>query len=243
MSSPNASWRHAGWFRRQARRCHWLGDNCPYIWYTLEVDLGRPASVTMPAGTEAVLRVLAGIEAPLGVREISRLAGVSANRASQVLSELAAHGLVLVDEHGVGRLCRLNRAHLAAEPLLALIGLRGRLFEFLRAEVESWPRRPLHVSLFGSAARGDGSTDSDLDLLVVRAEPRSDADAERWEQQLFVSRERIFGATGNLASWMVTSPAGLRRGVEAREPILGEWRRDGIHLAGRRLDALLRDAA
>lgn len=197
----------------------------------------------MPAGTEAVLRVLAGRDAPLGVRAVARLAGVSANRASQVLADLAEHGLVLVEEHGAGRLCRLNRAHLAAEPLLTLVGLRGRLLEFLRSEVGSWPRRPLHVSLFGSAARGDGATGSDLDLLVIRTEPRNDAEAERWDQQLFDSGERIFAATGNRAAWLVTSPADLRRAVDAREPIVAEWRRDAIHLAGRRLDALLREAA
>jgi DNA-binding transcriptional ArsR family regulator len=207
------------------------------------MDLGRPASVVIPAGTEAVMRVLAGSDAPLGVREVSRLAGVSANRASQVLAELAEHGLVLVDERGAGRLCRLNRTHLAAEPLLALIGLRGRLFELLRTEVESWPRRSLHVSLFGSAARGDGGTGSDLDLLVVRAEPRNNAEAERWDGQLYDSGERIFAATGNRPAWLVTSPAGLRRAVQAAEPIVADWRRDAIHLAGRRLEALLREAA
>lgn len=197
----------------------------------------------MPAGTEAVLRVLAGSDTPLGVREIARLARVSANRASQVLSELGEHGLVLVDERGAGRLCRLNRAHLAADPLLALVGLRARLIAFLRAEVESWPRRALHVSLFGSGARGDGTTGSDLDLLVVRNEPRNDPGAERWEQQLFDSGERIFSATGNRAAWFVTSPADLRRAVQTGEPIVGEWRRDVVHLSGGRLEALLREAA
>ncbi|MGH9011798.1 MAG: nucleotidyltransferase domain-containing protein [Acidimicrobiia bacterium] len=190
-----------------------------------------------------MLRVLGGSVTPLGVREVARLAGVSANRASQVLAELADHGLVLVDEHGAGRLCRLNRAHLAADPLLALVGLRGRLLEFLRSEPEAWPRRPVHMSLFGSAARGEGTTVSDLDLLVVRPDPRNDAEAERWEQQLFDSGERIFAATGNRAAWFVASPTDLRRAVEAGEPIVGEWRRDAVHLDGRRLEVLLREAA
>lgn len=207
------------------------------------MDIGRPASVLVPAGTEAVLRVLAGSDAALGVREVARLAGVSANRASQVLSELAEHGLVLVDAHGAGRLCRLNRAHLAADPLLALVGLRARLIEFLRFEIGSWSRRALHVSLFGSAARGDGTTQSDLDLLVIRSESGNDEDDDSWDGQLFESGERIFGATGNRAAWFITTPAELRRAVEAHERIIGEWRRDTIHLAGRRLDALLRKAA
>jgi hypothetical protein len=195
----------------------------------------------LPAGTEAVVRALAGTDAALGVREVARVAGVSANRASQVLAHLVDHGLVLVDEHGAGRLCRLNRAHLAAEALLCLVDLRGRMFEFLRHEVQSWRHRALHVSLFGSAARGDGDTRSDFDLLVVR--PDDSGDDETWDGQLFDSGERIFAASGNQAAWFVTTPSDLRRAVEAGEPIIGEWRRDAVHLAGRRLEALLREAA
>ncbi|MDQ1516827.1 MAG: hypothetical protein QOE80_2657 [Actinomycetota bacterium] len=207
------------------------------------MDMGRPAGVIMPPGTEAVLRALIGTDAPLGVREVARVAGVSANRASQVLSDLTRQGLVLVEEHGSGRLCRLNRAHLAAAPLMALVGLRGRMIEFLRQDVQTWRPGAVHASLFGSAARGDGTTASDLDLLVLRPDPRNDDDDEAWEEQLFESGERILAAAGNRAAWFVTTPVDLRRAVQAGEPIIGEWRRDGIHLAGRRLEAVLRAAA
>lgn len=207
------------------------------------MDVGRPAGALLPAGTESVVRVLAGTDTALGVREVARLAGVSPNRASQVLSDLAAHGLVLVEERGASRLSRLNRAHLAADPLLALVGLRARLIGFLKSEFASWSPRAVHVSLFGSAARGDGDTRSDLDLLVVRQDAHEAHDHEAWENQLFESGERIFAATGNRAAWFVTTPADLRRAVEVGEPIIGEWRRDAIHLSDRRLEALLRDAA
>ena len=204
------------------------------------MDVGRPAAVVLPPGTEAVFRVLAGTDAALGVREVARVAGVSANRASQVLSQLADHGLVLVEEHGAGRLCRLNRAHLATDALVSLVELRSRMIGFLRQEVGLWTPPAVHASLFGSAARGDGDTSSDLDLLVVRADNRPDDEA--WETQLYDSGERILAATGNRATWFLTSPADLRRAVQAGEPIIGEWRRDGVHLAGRRLEPLLREA-
>ena len=207
------------------------------------MDLGRPAAIALPAGTESVLRVLAGTDQSLGVREVARLAGVSPNRASQVLADLADHGLVVVKDRGAGRLCRLNREHLAAEPLLALVGLRARLLDMLRSEVVAWPQRPVHVSLFGSAARGDGTTASDLDLLVVRANRASDDLDDEWDQQLYDSGERILAATGNRAAWLVITITDLERAVKIGEPIVDEWRRDGIHLAGRRLATLLRDAA
>ena len=90
---------------------------------------------------------------------------------------------------------------------------------------------------------GDGHTRSDLDLLVVRPDATRRHDDEAWEEQLFEGGERIRAATGNRAAWFVTTPADLRRAVEAGEPIVGEWRRDAVHLTGRRLEALLREAA
>jgi hypothetical protein len=188
------------------------------------MDVARPAAIILPAGTEAVIRVLAGTDGSLGVREVARLAGVSANRASQVLTDLAEHGVALVEERGAGRLCRLNRSHLAVDPLLALVGLRGRLVEFLKSEVTTWSRRADHVSLFGSAARGDGTTASDLDLLVVRPDARGNADDERWDTQLFTSGERIFAATGNHAAWLGSSPprATMRPGWSSGHRTCGE---------------------
>jgi predicted nucleotidyltransferase len=207
------------------------------------MDLSRPGGVALPPGTEAVLRALAGTDSGLAVREVARIAGVSPNRASQVLSELADHGVVLTRRQGSGLLCRLNRAHLATDPLLALAGLRTRLLDFLRQEVAAWERRPVHVSLFGSAARGDGATGSDLDLLVVRPSGSRADDDEGWDTQLFDSGERIVAATGNEASWFVVTPDDLERAVRGNEPVVNEWRRDGIHLAGQRLATLLRRIA
>lgn len=207
------------------------------------MDLARPAAVVLSAGTEAVLRTLAGTDTPLGVREVARVAGVSPNRASQVLSELAEHGVVLTQLRGSGRFCRLNRSHLATEALVALVELRPRLVEFLRMELSSWEERPLHASLFGSAARGAGGTTSDLDILVVRPPGGASATDDVWEEQLFGSGERILAASGNRASWFVTTTEDIERAVRGNEPIVAEWRRDGIHLAGQRLATLLRRIA
>ena len=205
------------------------------------MDMARPGAVILPAGTEAVLRALAGTDSPMGVRHVARVAGVSPNRAGQVLSHLAEHGLVLVQEHGAGRLCRLNRSHLAADAVVALVDLRGRLVTFLRDELASWVRQPRHASLFGSAARGDGDTRSDLDILVVR--DVSPADEEAWEAQLYDSGERIFAATGNRPAWFAISTSDLERAVTAAEPIVSEWQRDNVPLAGQRLGTLLRRIA
>ena len=56
----------------------------------------------------------------------------------------------------------------------------------------------MHASLFGSAARGDGNTNSDLDLLLVR--PKGEPE-EDWEEQKYTSGVRLRAKIGNHVSW------------------------------------------
>jgi DNA-binding transcriptional ArsR family regulator len=206
------------------------------------VDVSEPASVVLPPGTAAVLRALAGTDAAFTVRRVARVAGVSHNRAHQVILRLAEHGLVLTEEQGPSKLCRLNREHLAAAAVIELVQLRARMVELLRDELAGWAVAPEHASLFGSAARGDGDTSSDLDILVVRPS-RIREDDPAWAGQLVTSGQRIHAATGNHVAWFNVSRADLRRAVRAGELIVDEWRRDALRLVGNDLPALLRRAS
>jgi len=196
------------------------------------VDVSEPAAVVLPPGTDAAFTV----------RQVARVAGVSHNRAHQVVLRLAEHGLVLTEEQGPSKLCRLNREHLAAAAVVALVQLRAGMIEFLRQEIAGWAVAPEHASLFGSAARGDGDTSSDLDLLVIRPTGRREDDPA-WGEQLVTSGQRIHAATGNHVAWFNISRADLRRATRAGEPIVDEWRRDTLRLVGTDLRALLRRAS
>lgn len=89
----------------------------------------------------------------------------------------------------------------------------------------------MHVSVFGSAARGDGDTDSDLDLLIVRHEDVAEEDPE-WREQLHRLAEQIGRWSGNHASLHETSPKGLKAILRRREPIVASLRDRFIALAG-----------
>jgi predicted nucleotidyltransferase len=205
------------------------------------MDLGEPATVVMPSGTAAVIRALAGTERAMTMRQLARVAGVSHQRAGQVIARLAAHGLVLTEAQGPSLLCRLNRDHLAAPAVAALAQLRATLLKTLVDEIGSWERAPVHASLFGSAARGDGGLTSDLDVLLVR--PDDHDVAPRWADQLSTSGERLRQVTGNAVSWFDLDIADLTRAVQSQEPIVQEWQRDAVRLAGTDLTRLLRQAS
>jgi hypothetical protein len=98
----------------------------------------------------------------------------------------------------------------------------------------------VHASLFGSAARGDGGLTSDLDILLIHPDDHEDP---RWAHQLSTSGERLRRSTGNSVSWFDLGMADLTRSVRTEEPIVHEWRRDAVRLAGTDLARLLRQAS
>jgi predicted nucleotidyltransferase len=148
-----------------------------------------------------------------------------------VLHRLVDHGLVSAHEAGAATLYALNREHVAASVIEGLLRLRADLIERIRREVHEWATRPVHVSIFGSAARGDGSIASDVDLLIVRPEQVADDDAQ-WREQLHRLAEHIQLWSGNHASLHELAPHDLRAMLRRRGPIIASLREQSVAVAG-----------
>jgi predicted nucleotidyltransferase len=143
-------------------------------------------------------------------------------------------------EAGRAYLHTLNRDHIAAPAVELLAGLRTELLRRLRDTLGAWQPAPVHASMFGSAARGDGDTSSDIDLLVVRPAEVDEEDAA-WRAQLEALGESVHAWSGNRAGIVELGEGelvGLRRNPPA---ILGDLRTDGIDLAGLPVRALFKE--
>ena len=207
------------------------------------MDLRDPARVVTSPSISAVLRVL--VEAPhaqLSMREIAAIAGISHSAAQTVLHRLIEHGVVLTTTAGRATLCRYNHEHLAAEALAALVTLRAKLVERLAAEISAWPEPAVHASLYGSGARVDGGSRSDLDILLVRPTQLA-AGEEAWDRQLSDTSARMRLRSGNPVSYVEMTRPELVAADLAGERIVARWRADAVHLAGEPLDRLLRASA
>ena len=203
------------------------------------MDVGRPYTALVPTLDGAVVTVLAGTTRRLTGREVARLTGRSAHKGVlDALSRLTEQGLVEREEAGRALLYALNRDHLAAPAVEVLANLRVELQHRIRAALDGWATPPLHASMFGSAARGDGDAASDIDLFVVRRDDVSVED-EEWRAQLDDLTTNIRRWTGNRGVVSEVDASELATLRDAGRPIVDELRNDAITLLGPTLDTML----
>ena len=198
------------------------------------MDLSDPSQVVLPYVSGAVLRVLARADEPMSGRAVAAMTGERAGyrRVSQVLAELVEAGVVLRKSHPPAYLYRLNREHVVAEPLLMLADLRGRLLANITNAVEGWTQAPEALWMFGSAARGEGTTDSDIDLLVIRSST-IDADSPTWRGQLDDLAERVSAWSGNDCQILEYESGELATLIAADDLLIESLRRDALVVTGR----------
>ncbi len=205
------------------------------------MDISQPYTAVIPSLEGEALIVLARTTRPLTGTEVATIS----QRGSRPGIQLALHRLAeqgIVDVADAGRRAQvytLNRDHVAAPAVEILANLRSELQLRIRTAIESWPIQPVHASIFGSAARGDGDTASDIDLFVVRPN-QTDENDSGWRNQLDSLAERIYRWSGNRAGISEVSQRELTRLRREQPPITTELRSDAVTIVGRRPAELLK---
>jgi len=224
------------------------------------MDLADPTRAVTPTLDGPVLAVLAQSGHPLTAGEVAaRAARGSEIGVRRALARLVEQGIVRATEMGRNRVHELNREHVGAPAAELLAGLRLELWKRLRAELAGWSPDPLHASVFGSAARGDGGPHSDIDLLLVRrpvpgeqgprqspgfagmvtgllaalaAECMTDQEAGDWRRQVDRLYGLVHGWTGN--ALQVVELSVLQWVDRAGHRFLEEVDRDAVVVGGQR---------
>jgi predicted transcriptional regulator len=196
------------------------------------VELSRPLSTVTPTLDGDVLTVLARNDVAFTTGQLHRvLAQNSEEGIRKVLRRLVGQGVVESDRVGNAFTYRLNRDHLAAEHIIGLAHLHATLLKRIEDRLESWTPAPVYAAVFGSAARGSMSVDSDLDLLLVRPEDADDDDL--WETQVNDLMADVTRWTGNDAQPLEFAAAEIAaRGRD--EPVLRAVLDEGLTVAGTR---------
>ena len=203
------------------------------------MDLRSPISTVVPSLDGPVLQVLARSDCGLSGRQIHKLAGTgSVAGVRLVLQRLATTGLVHVDDVGNSLLYHLNRNHLVAPAVEFLADLRSTLTSRLADEISAWRIPPVHASLYGAIARGDGDLESDVDLLLIRPDQVDTGDV-LWEDQAARLMQSVVDLTGNPAHVFELSRTELTDHLTKEDPILNDWLQPSLPLYGVPVPSLL----
>lgn len=193
------------------------------------MQFSNPLAVVTPTLDGPVLAALAAADGPFTTGQLTRvLSEGSEEGIRKVLRRLTAQGIVSADRVGPAFAYRLNRAHLAAEPIMALAGLRATFLARLERLLTGWDQPAAYAAVFGSAGRGTMRTDSDIDLLLVR----SDGPDNTWDTQLEHLVSTVSAWTGNDLRPLVYTLTELE--AARGEPVLLDILDSGITVAGER---------
>jgi predicted nucleotidyltransferase len=193
------------------------------------MELGRPLSTITPTLDGDVLAVLARHDVTFTTGQLHRLlAQYSQEGIRKVLQRLTRQGIVHSARVGNAYGYRFNRDHLAAEHIIKLADIMSTFLTRLTEELKAWEVPPAYAAVFGSAARGSMTADSDLDLLLVRPD---DAPEDVWAAQVDQLVEDVTRWTGNdTRTLLFTESELLTTGRE--DPVLQDVLNLGLTVAG-----------
>lgn len=190
------------------------------------MDVGRPYADIVPGPRGMVLATLVQLEVPVTVRALARHAAISPQGALRIVNQLSAAGVVTTQRAGRALLVALNRGHLTAGPLTALFSLRASLVEQLAVELAGWPSLA-GAWLFGSAARGDGGPESDVDLLLVA---NGSLDGDDWAGATARLSDQVRAWTGNAVQLVEHTRRSFAQLLRRDNPLVAAVRAEGIPL-------------
>ncbi len=201
------------------------------------MDFVRPVQAVIPGAHGRILAVLAETSTELNLRTIARLSGVSLAHASRVLPTLVELGIVDRREAPPSALFRFVPDNVAARAVTALARARQTVLEELGRTAAEVNPQPTSVIVFGSFARSEADSASDLDVVVVRAKDVDESD-DAWRTAVDHWSDRARRLTGNSVELVEVSEFEIGPSLRSRKPLWLDVQRDGLVIFGAAVEEL-----
>lgn len=201
------------------------------------MQMDRPFLVVTPTLDGDVLAAIAVADSGFTAPDVHRLLGHHSEAGvRKALRRLTTQGIVYSERVGGADVYRFNQNHLAAGPVRELAQLFTTFLDRLGAAIDGWVVQPELVTLFGSAAKRQMQSDSDIDVFIIGTDGVSDDPI--WREQIGKLEHAATSWTGNDTRVLEYSVSDVHRGPD---PVLDQIRAESIHISGDR--NLLRSAS
>jgi len=184
------------------------------------------------------LRYLVNYKQEMSIRELSREIGLVPANLSVILKELEAERVLRSKKFGKTIVFSLNQDnYLTSEIIVPLFKKERLIREELGKIIVKNIKFPYEsIILFGSVARGDSKTYSDVDLaIIIRDSGRSD-DIEDQILNINPTVSRLFG---NSISPVVMKKAEFSKKFNRGDKLIRNIAKEGIVIAGKLISELI----
>lgn len=190
------------------------------------VQLQNPLRSICPALEADILLALADAK-PRTPGALVREGGVDASISGvrRCLERLEEGGLVDAARHGNRIEYQLNGRHMLAHLVVEASQAMDRFIRFVAGQISRWSDRPLQVTLFGSAARCEMHSDSDIDVLFIVP----DGASEQMYEAISNLAVEAYRLTGNDVRPLVYEVSEVQHATVFESIV-----RDGLHIYGDR---------
>jgi len=201
------------------------------------MDFIEPVQAVIPGTQGRVLAVLAQTTAELNLRTVARLASVSPAQASRVLPGLVALGLVERREVPPSSLFLLNPQNVAAQAVIELARSRDTTIDRMSAAATELLTPPTSVVIFGSFARGEADSESDIDAVIVRPDEIDD-DNDEWSAGVERWRTSVQAISGNRVEVIEIGRSDAIEKLSSGSQLWQDIARDGVVVHGASIEEL-----
>ncbi len=180
----------------------------------------------------AVLRVLISVEIPLNASQIAAMAHLTRPAVTSVLHDYAAMGLVRSSSAGRANVHVLNRENVHVQRLvIPLFAAEQELPERLESDLlAAFGHCAESIVLFGSYARGEQDSRSDIDVVLVADGATSKQALDRQLDSVVREFRARYGVSLSALTYETRDANALWRTAPA---LLESLRRDGLVVHGR----------
>lgn len=193
------------------------------------MDFVYPVEALVPGVRGKVLGACLRSDEALTMRALARLAGVSANQAAQVIDQLDDLGLLRRTAAGRSLMVSLVDESPAVAALRQVADLRSTTLRRWRDRARQMDPPPTTMAVYGSWARGEARSGSDVDIVVVLPDGLDDPGEDRYREQ--IARWCTYAS---LVAGLPVSPLVISAGEShtVDGPLWDEIRRDAVLIAG-----------